>query len=168
MPTILSCSQGCSSICLREHTAHLTGCAYLSSLSPPQLPAPCASCEHYMLIAAMNPCPCGYYGDPVNQFTCNNATKYQKRISGPLRDRIDIHIEVPRLEFEKISRQRLGKRTEVIYARVEAARQIQRARFMAEAAGEKETSAIYPSHLRDSLPQTIHCNAEVRLAEVCL
>jgi magnesium chelatase family protein len=63
------------------------------------------------LIAAMNPCPCGYYGDPVKPCTCSPGivTKYQKRISGPLLDRIDIHIEVPRVEYEKLSDQRLWK-----------------------------------------------------------
>ena len=51
----------------------------------------------------MNPCPCGYYGDLVKPCTCSSAivTKYQKRISGPLLDRIDIHVEVPRVEYEK-------------------------------------------------------------------
>jgi magnesium chelatase family protein len=53
----------------------------------------------------MNPCPCGYYGDPVKPCTCSpgTVTKYQKRISGPLLDRIDIHIEVPRVEYDKLS-----------------------------------------------------------------
>ena len=72
----------------------------------------------------MNPCPCGYYGDPVKPCTCSNAmvTKYQKRISGPLLDRIDIHVEVPRVEYDKLSSQRLGEPSAAIQARVEAAR----------------------------------------------
>ena len=59
----------------------------------------------------MNPCPCGYYGDPVKPCTCSTGTvtKYQKRISGPLLDRIDIHIEVPRVEYDKLSDNRLGE-----------------------------------------------------------
>ncbi len=66
---------------------------------------------NFQLVAAMNPCPCGYYGDPVKPCTCSAGmvTKYQKRISGPLLDRIDIHIEVPRVEYEKLSDQRLGE-----------------------------------------------------------
>ena len=58
-----------------------------------------------MLVTEMNPCPCGYYGDPVKPCTCSNmvVSKYQKRISGPLLDRIDIHVEVPRVEYEKLS-----------------------------------------------------------------
>lgn len=86
---------------------------------------------NFMLIAAMNPCPCGYYGDPVRECTCNPATisRYQKRISGPLLDRIDIHIEVPRVDYDKLTAERLGEPSEAIRKRVERAREIQRARF---------------------------------------
>jgi magnesium chelatase family protein len=72
----------------------------------------------------MNPCPCSYYGDPVKPCTCSNAivTKYQKRISGALLDRIDIHVEVPRPEYDKLSDRRLGKPSAVIQRRVEATR----------------------------------------------
>ncbi|MEW6241931.1 MAG: YifB family Mg chelatase-like AAA ATPase, partial [Chloroflexota bacterium] len=86
---------------------------------------------NFMLVAAMNPCPCGYYGDPVKPCTCapSTVTKYQKRISGPLLDRIDIHIEVPRVDYEKLSSDRLGESSDAIRARIEAARQRQRERF---------------------------------------
>jgi magnesium chelatase family protein len=86
---------------------------------------------NFQLVAAMNPCPCGYYGDPVKPCTCSNmvVTKYQKRISGPLLDRIDIHIEVPRVEYEKLSDSRYGESSAAIRSRVEAARQLQRERF---------------------------------------
>ena len=59
-----------------------------------------------MFILAMNPCPCGYHGDPVRECTCLMTTisRYQKRISGPLLDRIDIHIEVPRVDAGSASR----------------------------------------------------------------
>src|SRR5574340_39132 len=88
---------------------------------------------NFQLIAAMNPCPCGYYGDPVKPCTCSSSTvtKYQKRISGPLLDRIDIYVEVPRVEYEKLSEQRLGEPSAVVRARVEAARTRQRDRFSA-------------------------------------
>jgi len=78
----------------------------------------------------MNPCPCGYYGDPVQECTCSNAmvSRYQKRISGPLLDQIDIHIEVPRVEYEKLSDERLGEPSAAIRQRVEAARARQAAR----------------------------------------
>jgi magnesium chelatase family protein len=86
---------------------------------------------NFQLIAAMNPCPCGYYGDSQKPCTCAPAmvTKYQKRISGPLLDRIDIHIEVPRVDYEKLSGNRVGETSESIRARVQAARDIQNQRF---------------------------------------
>lgn len=86
---------------------------------------------NFQLIAAMNPCPCGFYGDTQKPCTCAHAlvTKYQKRISGPLLDRIDIHIEVPRVDYEKLSGDRVGETSESIRARVQAARNIQLARF---------------------------------------
>src|SRR5512137_1893847 len=84
-----------------------------------------------MLIAAMNPCTCGYYGDAVKECTCTPAmvTRYQKRISGPLLDRIDIHSEVPRVEYERLSDDRLGEPSAAIRERVEAARERQARRF---------------------------------------
>ncbi|HUM63623.1 MAG TPA: YifB family Mg chelatase-like AAA ATPase [Anaerolineaceae bacterium] len=86
---------------------------------------------NFQLVAAMNPCPCGYYGDPTRVCTCapGIVTKYQRRISGPLMDRIDIHVEVPRVDYEKLSDARLGEPSAVIRTRVESARQIQRERF---------------------------------------
>ena len=81
----------------------------------------------FQLVAAMNPCPCGNYGSPVRACTCSHhmITRYQKRISGPLLDRIDIHVEVPFVDFEKLGDERLGEPSESIQARVEAARQRQ-------------------------------------------
>jgi len=86
---------------------------------------------NFMLVAAMNPCPCGYFGDPVRECTCSlaNVLRYQKRISGPLLDRIDIHVQVPRVDYEKLSGNRLGEKSEAIRARVEKARARQRQRF---------------------------------------
>jgi magnesium chelatase family protein len=86
---------------------------------------------NFTLVAAMNPCPCGYYGDPVRECTCSMSTisRYQKRISGPLLDRIDIHIEVPRVDYEKLTDDRLGETSATIRTRVERAREIQRQRF---------------------------------------
>jgi magnesium chelatase family protein len=86
---------------------------------------------NFQLIAAMNPCLCGYFGDSQKPCTCAPAvvTKYQKRISGPLLDRIDIHIEVPRVDYEKLSGNKLGETSEAIRLRVQAARNIQSKRF---------------------------------------
>jgi magnesium chelatase family protein len=119
----------------------------------------------FMMVGAMNPCPCGYYGDPVKPCTCSNAivTKYQKRISGPLLDRIDIHIQVPRVEYDKLSDRRLGEPSAAIQARVEAAREIQRRRF---STGANQASVAQPatSIAQDTSPLT--CNADMRPAEV--
>ena len=107
---------------------------------------------NFQLVAAMNPCPCGYYLDSVKECTCSSSTvtKYQKRISGPLLDRIDIHIEVPRVQYEKLSDARLGESSAEIRARVETARDRQRQRFK----GNEETSGDVLS------------NADMRPAEV--
>jgi magnesium chelatase family protein len=126
---------------------------------------------NFQLVAAMNPCPCGFYGDPVRPCTCSPGivTKYQKRISGPLLDRIDIHIEVPRVEYEKLSDHRLGEPSSTIQKRVEAARQIQRERFNV---GEKQPATQDGSELPIASPASspanapITCNADMRPAEV--
>ncbi len=86
---------------------------------------------NFMLLAAMNPCPCGYYGDPTHECTCTSTmiSRYQRRISGPLLDRIDLHVEVPRVEYEKLSSDQLGEPSASIRERVERAREVQRQRF---------------------------------------
>lgn len=83
------------------------------------------------LIAAMNPCPCGFFGDPVRECRCapSAVTRYQKRISGPLLDRMDIHLEVPRIDYEQLADRRAGERSEVVRGRVEDARAIQATRY---------------------------------------
>jgi magnesium chelatase family protein len=87
---------------------------------------------NFMLVAAMNPCPCGYYGDSERECTCtmSTITRYQKRISGPLLDRIDIHIEVPKVAFDELTGERTGESSSLIQSRVEQAREQQRARFV--------------------------------------
>jgi magnesium chelatase family protein len=86
---------------------------------------------NFMLVGAMNPCPCGYYGDPYHSCTCNPGlvSRYQKRISGPFLDRIDIFIEVPHIDYEKLSDDRLGEKSEKVQQKVTEAREIQRQRF---------------------------------------
>ncbi|HML40875.1 MAG TPA: YifB family Mg chelatase-like AAA ATPase [Bellilinea sp.] len=102
---------------------------------------------NFQLVAAMNPCPCGYYGDSLRACTCSpmTVTRYQKRISGPLLDRIDIYIDVPRVDYEKLSDQRVGEPSRVVRARVEAARARQRERLQGSG---------------------LSCNADMRPAEV--
>ena len=89
---------------------------------------------NFMLVAALNPCPCGYYGDPVRQCTCTPSmvTRYQKRISGPLLDRIDMFVDVPRVEYEKLVEVSDGERSETVRRRVQEARDRQLTRFRRE------------------------------------
>ncbi len=84
-----------------------------------------------MLIAAMNPCPCGFRGDPRRQCKCNpmQIERYLGRISGPLLDRIDIHIEVPPVPFRELSDKTSGTSSAQMKEQVQAAREIQHARF---------------------------------------
>ena len=105
---------------------------------------------NFQLIAAMNPCPCGFYGDTQKPCTCAPAivTKYQKRISGPILDRIDIHIEVPRVDYEKLSGDRIGVSSESIRTRVQIARDIQLKRFSKNGSSD------------------IVCNADMRIGEI--
>ncbi|NPV48084.1 MAG: YifB family Mg chelatase-like AAA ATPase [Armatimonadetes bacterium] len=86
---------------------------------------------NFQLVAAMNPCPCGFRTDPVRQCTCTSSQvgRYLKRISGPLQDRIDIHIEVPRLMPEEVMSRQAGEASQTIQDRVVAARERQRQRF---------------------------------------
>jgi len=86
---------------------------------------------NFMLVGAMNPCPCGYYGDPFKRCTCSPGlvARYQKRVSGPFIDRVDIFIEVPHIDYEKLADDRLGEESEKVQARVEAARTLQGERF---------------------------------------
>lgn len=86
---------------------------------------------NFMLVAAMNPCPCGFYGDPTKECSCSESTvsRYQKRISGPLLDRIDIFVDVPRVEYEKLSSTTSGESSAEVQERVEHARARQIARF---------------------------------------
>lgn len=103
---------------------------------------------NFICIGSMNPCPCGYYGDSLRECTCSSTAvaRYRKKISGPLMDRMDISVEVPRVDYEKLSDQRLGETSAAIKARVEAARRKQRERF---------------SEVRG-----VTCNAEMRPAEI--
>jgi magnesium chelatase family protein len=85
----------------------------------------------FMLIAAQNPCPCGFANDSSNKCTClpSQISKYQKKVSGPLLDRIDLHIPVPKTEFEKLDSGAIGESSALVRERVQKARDIQTERF---------------------------------------
>jgi len=85
----------------------------------------------FLLVAAQNPCPCGYLSDQEKHCICTptQIMRYQKKISGPLLDRIDIHIEVPRVKYEKLSSEKVAEESKEIKKRVQSARDIQTKRF---------------------------------------
>ncbi|MBC7807030.1 MAG: YifB family Mg chelatase-like AAA ATPase [Akkermansiaceae bacterium] len=93
----------------------------------------------FMLCGALNPCPCGYFGDSLRQCTCKpeSVKKYLNKLSGPLLDRIDIHIEVPRLRHDELIAPPAGERSAAIRGRVIVAREKQAARFRDEDASRK-------------------------------
>ena len=88
-----------------------------------------------MLVAAMNPCPCGFYGDPTKECSCSalQVQRYRTRISGPLLDRIDIQVEVPAVRYRELADRAAGESSAEIRARVDAARAIQLTRFRGRA-----------------------------------
>ena len=89
--------------------------------------------SHTMLVSAMNPCPCGYFGDPKRDCRCSTRQieSYRQRISGPLLDRIDLHVEVPLVDYKALSSTEKGECSASIRARVVKAREIQAKRFAA-------------------------------------
>ena len=84
-----------------------------------------------ILVASMNPCPCGYRGDSMRACTCSEQAvrKYQQRISGPMLDRFDIQLDVQRVDFDKLTEDRRGEPSASIQARIETARGVQRQRY---------------------------------------
>jgi magnesium chelatase family protein len=86
----------------------------------------------FMLVAAMNPCPCGFFTDPQKECTCTplQIQRYRTRVSGPLLDRIDIQVEVPTLRYQELASKDAGETSTVVRRRVNAARTIQRERFL--------------------------------------
>ncbi len=101
-----------------------------------------------MLVAAMNPCKCGFHGDPFHQCFCtpHQIQTYRSKVSGPLLDRIDIHVEVPAIKFNEISSDTPGESSEAIRARVTGARAIQQERFKSD--GIYANAQMRPRHLR--------------------
>jgi magnesium chelatase family protein len=101
-----------------------------------------------MLVASMNPCPCGYYNHPEKDCVCTTGVvqKYLNKVSGPLLDRIDIHIEVVPVPFSKLSEARISEKSGDVRGRVTKARKIQEDRF-------KE----FPN---------IHCNAQMNSSQM--
>lgn len=107
---------------------------------------------NFSLVAAMNPCPCGFYGDPTRACTCPAAvvSRYQRRISGPLLDRIDLFVDVPRVAYEKLASTAKAEPSAAVAERVHAARRVQHARFSDDGTGGTTLNAeMNPSQVRD-------------------
>jgi magnesium chelatase family protein len=107
----------------------------------------------FMLVSAMNPCPCGFFNHPEKECVCPPGTvqKYLNRISGPLLDRIDLHVEVTPVSFNELTTERVSEKSESIRERVIKAREIQQQRY-------KENAEV-------------HCNAQMSsrtLKELCV
>ena len=102
--------------------------------------------SRFMLVCAMNPCPCGYFTDPKRNCRCNSTKieRYLSKISGPLLDRIDIHIDVPSLKYKEISDCKASESSSEIKKRVQRARQIQENRF-------KDHDIFFNSHMNHKL-----------------
>ena len=111
--------------------------------------------SRFMLVAAMNPCPCGYYGDAKRECRCGSRAieKYRQKISGPLLDRIDIHVEVPLVDFKELSATALGEKSNAIRQRVAAARALQSVRFN-KSKGVNTNSAMSAKLVRE------HCQLD--------
>ena len=104
--------------------------------------------SRFMLVCAMNPCKCGWYGHPSGRCTCSEASvkQYHSRVSGPLLDRIDLIVEVPALEFDELKAKPSGESSAAVKGRVDAAREIQRKRY----GGAISCNAyMQPKQLRD-------------------
>jgi magnesium chelatase family protein len=103
----------------------------------------------------LNPCPCGNYGDPLKACVCSESTvsRYQRRISGPLLDRIDIFVEVPRVDYEKLSAVSAGEPSKVVRERVDRARTLQNERF--SGTSSRCNAEMTPAEVRD------HCQTRL-------
>ncbi len=119
----------------------------------------------FMLVAAMNPCPCGYLGDVRKKCVCTSAqiARYRARISGPLIDRMDLHVEVPSLPLEKISSGQSGESSSSIKQRVLNAREIQKRRFSAEAGMTSKVNSAMDTRLIKE-----HCRLSPELENILL
>ncbi|MCY3655050.1 MAG: YifB family Mg chelatase-like AAA ATPase [Chloroflexi bacterium] len=117
-----------------------------------------------LLIAAMNPCPCGYYGDARRVCSCNDSTvsRYQRRVSGPLLDRFDLFMDVPRVEYHELSGEPSGEPSAAVRERVEAARERQRERLAGS--GHLTNAEMGPVEVREFCQLQLEADAEPLLS----
>ena len=113
---------------------------------------------NFNLVSAMNPCPCGNATDPEKHCTCapHELSRYKNKLSGPIMDRIDLHIEVPRLKFDKLSSSDLGEPSKEIRQRIIQVRQIQKNRFKKSTQNKNSSSIITNSEMSSQMIRK-HC-----------
>src|SRR5207249_406751 len=121
--------------------------------------------SEFMLVAAMNPCPCGYFGDLKRECRCSpvQVQRYRQRISGPLLDRIDLHIEVPAVEYRDVSSDRAEESSSAIRERVSQSRKRQQERFH----NDSKTSCnarMTTKHLKQHCKLTADSHELIRVA----
>jgi magnesium chelatase family protein len=114
---------------------------------------------NFMLVCAMNPCPCGQFGNPLQRCSCNpvGIQRYMAKISGPLLDRIDIHIEAPVVKYQDLAASRVGESSADVRVRVVAARRKQRSRF-AGRPGLFKNADMQPKDIREFCPIDSDCD----------
>jgi magnesium chelatase family protein len=119
----------------------------------------CTFPANFMLLSAYNPCPCGHLGDPSHDCVCSPQaiSRYQRRLSGPLLDRIDLFVDVPRVPYEKLAADGKAEPSSAIRGRIEQARTLQHARF-----AEAPTATTLNAHMS---PTEVRTFAQSRLAE---
>lgn len=124
---------------LEESVVHIT--RSMLSMSYP---------ANIMLVTAMNPCPCGYLGDPKHECSCTNIDiqRYRARISGPLLDRIDLHVEVPAIRYKDLACKACGESSATVRERVMHARELQMERFVGAYNGIHANADMQPKHLK--------------------
>jgi len=121
--------------------------------------------SEFMLVAAMNPCPCGYFGDMKRECRCSpvQVQRYRQRISGPLLDRIDLHIEVPAVEYRDVSSDRVEEDSAAIRARISRAREHQQERFRKDAKTNCN-ARMTTKHLKEHCKLNSDSNELIRIA----
>jgi magnesium chelatase family protein len=120
----------------------------------------------FMLVGAMNPCPCGYYGDPHHECICTPTAirRYRAKVSGPLLDRLDIHIEVPAVAYAELISTEAGEASKAVRDRVIAARTVQSARF----AGQQDRFCNGHMSSRDIRSQCVVDGGGQKLLEIAV
>jgi magnesium chelatase family protein len=121
--------------------------------------------SEFMLVAAMNPCPCGYFGDLKRECRCSplQVQRYRQRISGPLLDRIDLHIEVPPVEYRDVASERQEENSQAIRQRISEGRGRQQNRFV-KIAKTTCNARMTPKQLKEFCRLTDDSNELIRIA----